>query len=163
MDLIASGAMIFGIVNLVRLIAERVRVGATSGSTYTLLVIEDVVLSTILIVGARGVMKGRRWAAPALLFSAGVRFVSSVVLAVWIWPYFVLSFESSGQSSDVVLGARLFFYALVLLAFPYAAVVLIRRREPDLAPRRRLSAWRIGGMAASGAFVATVIALHSTP
>jgi hypothetical protein len=159
--LIGRGAIILGVINLVRLVAERAMVGSGARSTYALVLAADILLSAIAIVGGRALMKGRPWASSAIVFCAGALFISSGILSIWMWPYFMKALERGIRlSSDVLLGPRLLFYAVAVLACPYAAVVLLRRREPDWPSRGRLSAWLIGGMAGSGAWVAVLIALH---
>jgi hypothetical protein len=159
---LGRGAMIFGVVNLVRLIAERVMVGSGSKGTYTLVLTADILLSALLIVGGRGLLKRSPWAPSAILFSSGALFVSSVVLFLWMWPYFQRAAEQGIRmsSSDILLGPRLLFYAFLVLACPYAAVTLVRRREPAWPSRGRLVGWLVGGAAGGGAFVALLIARH---
>lgn len=158
---LGRGAVIFGIVNLVRLVAERVMVGSGSKGTYTLVLTADIVLSALLIVGGRGLLKERPWAPSAILVSAGALFVSSVVLFIWMWPYFRAAAAGGLRTStDIILGPRLLFYAFLVLACPYAAVTLVRRREAAWPSRGRLVGWLIGGAAGSGAFVAILIARH---
>jgi hypothetical protein len=159
--LVARGAIFLGIVNLVRLIAEKLMVGSPSKDTYSIVLTADILLSGLLLLAGLGLLKGQVWAPPALLFSVGALFVTSLVLSVWMWPYFLRA-RGGGirRSSDVLLGPRLLFYAFVVLASPYAAVILVRPGEARCPSRRRLIGWLAGGLIGSGMFVAILIARH---
>jgi len=153
--------VILGIINLGRLIAERIAAGPGANETYYYVLGMDILISALAIAGGWGLIKGRRWAPATVLCLAGGWFISSVVLFFWIWPYFVEALEMQSRSgTDIILGPRLFFYGFVFLACPYAAFLLFHRREAGWPSRRRLAAWMAGGMVVCGGYVAVLIARH---
>jgi hypothetical protein len=160
---LGRGALIFGIVNLVRLIAERVMVGSGSKGTYTLVLTGDILLSVLLIVGGRGLLKerpGRRRrscfrrarcsSAPSCSSSGCGRISES------------RGPGASGCPATSSWAPRLLFYAFLVLACPYAAVTLVRRREAAWPSRGRLVGWLIGGAAAAARSSPILIARHWT-
>jgi hypothetical protein len=153
--LIGRGAVILGAFNLLRLIPEFLILGKDAIGVYALLAIGDVLLSMAAIAAGRGLIHGRPWAPMTAMCSTGAWFLSSLVMFVFMWPYILKDWDGGLRpSSDLWFSPRLAFYALVVLASPFATMALIRRREPDWPSKRRMISGLVLGAVVGGAYVA---------
>jgi hypothetical protein len=140
--LLSRGAVVFGVVNVLRLIPELFVLRKDAIGAYTVLAACDLLLSVVTIAAGVGLIKGRPWAPTALAYSAAAGFIISLVMFIFMWPYM-----RSPSGNDFKFFPRFAFYGLVILAFPIAAAALIRRR-------RELVGSLIWGAISGGACVA---------
>ena len=155
---VGRGAVILGILNVVRLIAEGVVVMVIRRDAnvvlYGLLIGADILLSGVSIAGGWVLIRGHDWAPTWALFSAGAWFSSSLGLFIWMWPYILGALQRiSGLAGDVILVPRLLFYALMIIASPLGAIALLLKREPEGPSRTVLIGSLIGGLTAGGVYV----------
>lgn len=156
LTVIGRGAVILGVINLIRLVAEFVLVHREANERYYALLSCDILLAAAAIFGGRRLDAGRAWAAGSVLFVAGSLFMSSLILTVWMIPYFLESLRGGGL--DVNLAPRLVFYAAAILLCPYGFIVLLRREDPAWPPRGFRIACFSAGIVLSSIFSAAIIA-----